>query len=147
MRPDLSAEGSPYGQGISRGDDHGGVTLMHSNDSVPTLAQLSDAQRAQAMVRFAVLRPHLEDGVSLPRAAVAAGVAVRTAERWLARYRLGGLVGLARAPRTDVGQRKVDAKIVAAIEGLYLRKPQPSVAAAEALSKISPILLVRNRPD
>jgi putative transposase len=102
---------------------------MHSNDSVPTLAQLSDAQRAQAMVRFAVLRPHLEEGVSLPRAAVAAGVAVRTAERWLARYRTAGLVGLARAQRTDLGLRKMTAAIVEAIEGLYLRKPQPSVAA------------------
>jgi putative transposase len=102
---------------------------MHSNDAVPTLAQLSDAQRAQAMVRFAVLRPHLEEGVSLPRAAVAAGVAVRTAERWLARYRAAGLVGLARAQRTDLGLRKMTAAIVEAIEGLYLRKPQPSVAA------------------
>lgn len=102
---------------------------MHSNDQTPTLAQLSDAQREQAMSRFAVLRPHLEDGVSLPRAAAAAGVAVRTAERWLARYRTAGLVGLARAPRTDVGQRKVAAGIVEAIEGLYLRKPRPSVAA------------------
>lgn len=102
---------------------------MHSNDPTPTLAQLSDAQREQAMSRFAVLRPHLEDGVPLPRVAAAAGVAVRTAERWLARYRAAGLVGLARALRADVGQRKVAAEIVAAIEGLYLRKPRPSVAA------------------
>jgi putative transposase len=96
----------------------GGVTLMLSNDSVPTLTQLSEAQRAQAMLRFAVLRPHLEDGISLSRAAVAAGVAIRTAGRWLARYRVAGLVGLARAPRTDVGQRKLAAAIIEAIEGI-----------------------------
>jgi len=60
---------------------------------------------------------------------VAAGVAVHTAERWLARYRTAGLVGLARAQRTDLGLRKMTAAIVEAIEGLYLRKPQPSVAA------------------
>lgn len=102
---------------------------MHSNDLAPTLAQLSDAQREQAMGRFAVLRPHLEHGVSLPRAAAAAGITVRTAERWLARYRASGLVGLARVLRADVGRRKIAAEIVDVVEGLFLRKPRPSVAA------------------
>jgi putative transposase len=40
-----------------------------------------------AMERFAVLQPHLEENVPLARAARQAGVPVRTAERWLARYR------------------------------------------------------------
>jgi putative transposase len=102
---------------------------MHSTDQTPALAQLSEAQREQAMARFAVLRPHLVGDVPLPRAAGDAGVAVRTARRWLARYRAGGLVGLARAGRADVGRRKVAAEIVQTIEGLFLRKPRPSVAA------------------
>jgi len=72
-------------------------------DPTPTLAQLSDAQREQAMARFAALRSHLEHGVLLSRAATAAGVAVRTAGRWLDRYRAAGLVGLARVLRADVG--------------------------------------------
>ncbi|MCA1698056.1 MAG: helix-turn-helix domain-containing protein [Actinobacteria bacterium] len=42
-----------------------------------------------------MLRPHLEDGVALVHAARDAGVPERTAQRWLARYRDGGLVGLA----------------------------------------------------
>ena len=80
------------------------------------------------MGRFAVLRPHLEQDVPLSQSAIVAGVPVRTAERWLARYRLEGLVGLARAPRADLGRGKAAAEVIETIEGLYLRKPRPSVA-------------------
>ena len=53
---------------------------------------------------------------------------MRTLERWLARYRLDGLVGLARALRADLGRGKAAAEVIETIEGLYLRKPRPSVA-------------------
>ena len=101
---------------------------MQSNDPKPALASLSEAQREEAMRRFAVLRPHIEHRVPLSRAADAAGVPVRTAERWLARYRAGGLAGLARVPRADVGRRKVAAELVEFIEGEFLRKPRPSAS-------------------
>jgi len=104
-------------------------SLLQSNDAKPALAELSDTQREQAMVRFAVLRPHLEHNVPLPRAAGDAGIPVRTARRWLARYRAASLVGLARVARADTGPRKVASEIVETIEGLFLRKPRPSVAA------------------
>ena len=38
------------------------------------MAQLSEAQRRQAMTRWDVLRPFLSEGVPLTRAAAAAGV-------------------------------------------------------------------------
>ncbi len=63
---------------------------MHSGAKPPVLAELTHAQREQAMARFRVLRPHTERGVPLPRAAGAAGVGLRTVERWLARYRADG---------------------------------------------------------
>ena len=50
-------------------------------------------------------------------------------QRWLARYRVAGLVGLVRAQRSDTGQRKLPAELVALIEGMALRKPRPSIAA------------------
>ena len=93
------------------------------------LASLSDRQREQAMTRFAVLQPHLERNVPLARAARDGGVALRTARRWLRRYRAEGLVGLVRSARRDAGQRKLSADFAALIEGLALRKPRPSVAA------------------
>jgi len=46
-----------------------------------TDVSLPNARRAEAMARFAVLRPHLEDGVALARAARDAEVPVRTARR------------------------------------------------------------------
>jgi len=102
---------------------------MQSNDPKPSLAELSETQRAEAMARFAVLRPHLEQEVPLQRVAGDAGIPVRTARRWLARYRAAGLVGLARVARADVGKRKMPHEMVETIKGLFLRKPRPSAAA------------------
>ena len=78
-------------------------------DLEPVLAELTEVQRLQAMARFAVLRPHLENGVPLPRIAHEAGVALRSVQRCLSRYRAAGLSGLARSPHADVGRRKVNA--------------------------------------
>ena len=71
---------------------------MARERTTASLAALGEGGQAQAMARFAVLRPHLEDGVPLTRAATEAGVPLRTAQRWLARYRRDGLAGLARHP-------------------------------------------------
>lgn len=92
------------------------------------LAVFTADQHAEAMVRFAVLKPHLEDGVPLPRIASDAGIALRTAKRWLARYRAGGLAGLIRSVRSDAGQRKLIPEAAELIEGMALRKPRPSIA-------------------
>ncbi len=94
----------------------------------PDVAALTEKQRQVAMERFAVLRPHLEDNVSLAQAARDARVAVRTAERWLARYRQMGLAGLARAVRSDADARRLPADLVACIEGMGLKKPRASAA-------------------
>jgi len=102
---------------------------MESNDPKPSLAELSETQRTEAMARFAVLRPHLEQEASLQRVAGDAGVPVRTARRWLARYRAAGLIGLARVARADVGKCKMPEEMVEPIKGLFLRKPRPSAAA------------------
>ena len=94
-----------------------------------SLASLSDRQREQAMTRFAVLQPHLERNIPLARAARDGGVALRTARRWLRRYRAEGLVGLVRSARGDAGRRKLSAEFASLIEGLALRKPRRTVAA------------------
>jgi putative transposase len=93
------------------------------------LTALPEPTRAQALARFRLLRPHLEDGVPLARLARAEGIALRTAQRWLARYRNGGLVGLARQPRSDRGRRRLPDDLVTLIEGLALRRPALSVTA------------------
>jgi putative transposase len=102
---------------------------VNSNDKSLSLAELTDSQRDEAMARFRVLRSHTEEGVPLRRAAEAAGVGLRTAERWLARYRHEGLIGLARQARQDRGHRKIPAEVIELIQGLFLRKPRPFIAA------------------
>jgi putative transposase len=109
-----------------------GTLMLPHETSEPQerpLVELSEIQRDRAMVRFAALRPHLEDGATLAQAARAAGVALRTAERWLSRYRATGLIGLARMPRADFGRPKLPKEFVLIIEGLALSKPRPSVTA------------------
>ena len=85
-------------------------------------------RHAKAMARFAVLRPHLEDDVPLARAAREAGVPVRTAQRWLARFRQDGVAGLARAGRADRGLRRLPNELVRTVEGMALARPPPSAA-------------------
>ena len=92
------------------------------------LSELTEQQRDEAQRRFAVLRPHLQDGVALAHAAAAAGVPVRTARHWLARFRAGGLPALARVPRRDRDTRRHPPELVMLIEGLALRRPRSSTA-------------------
>src|SRR6266581_9141428 len=112
---------------------HGRWRGVRAMDQEPhmelALAACTEEERQEAMRRFAVLRPHLNDGVPLPEAARDAGVPLRSVQRWLARYRATGLAGLVRAKRSDTGQRKLPAELVDLIEGMALRKPRPSVAA------------------
>jgi putative transposase len=95
---------------------------------MPALAELTEQQRAVAAQRWAVLQPHVRDEVPLAVAAREAGVPLRNAERWLARYRVGGLAALARGARADQGRRRVPSELVRLIEGLALCRPRPSVA-------------------
>ena len=102
---------------------------MVQEGAATSFAALDGQQRKQAMARFAVLRSHLEDDVPLTRAAGEAGVPIRTAERWLARYRQGGLANLVRATRRDAGTHQLPANLVALVEGLALKRPRSSAAA------------------
>ena len=101
-----------------------------AQDRTPaSFAALSEDQWGQAMARLAVLRPHLDDDVPLTRTAAAAGVPLRTAQRWLARFRRDGLAGLTCAPRRDAGRHRLPADLVTLIEGMGLKRPRSSAAA------------------
>ena len=103
--------------------------MAQAPETKPVAAALTEGQRHLAMERFAVLRPHLEEDVPLTEAARHAGVALRTAERWLSRYRQTGLAGLARPARNDADRHRLPADLVAFVEGMGLKKPRASVAA------------------
>ena len=95
----------------------------------PPLAALSPDERTQALERYRMLQPCVEHGVPLTHVARHHGLLLRTAQRWLARYRRGGLAGLARRERRDRGHRHgLQPELTPLIEGLALRKPPPTAA-------------------
>src|SRR3546814_4551439 len=65
------------------------------------LDRKSESGSAEVAPRMAVLRRHLHDAVPLDQAATDAGISLRTARRWLARYRADGPAGLARPTRPE----------------------------------------------
>jgi putative transposase len=89
------------------------------------LLELPEAAREQALARFHLLQPHLEEKRPLDAVAKAAGLNFRTAGRWVARYREYGIAGLARQKRADQGARRVlSSEMRRLIEGLALERPR-----------------------
>jgi putative transposase len=98
-------------------------------EPVPTpLSSLPDEARSRALTRFQTIRPFLEDGVPLTQIAREQGLVLRTARRWVNRYRKEGLTGLARKERGDRDKRKLTLVLQQLIEGMALRKPRMPVA-------------------
>jgi transposase len=103
---------------------------LQTAEQPPLLITLSEAQRAQALERFAILRPALVEGVPQTQIARTYDLPLSTVQRWIKRYRERGLVGLARQQRSDRGMsRGIPSKLVQLIEGLALQTPLRSVAA------------------
>ena len=93
------------------------------------LVNLSDTVRTIALERFHLLRPFLEEGVPLPALAQQHALSLRTARRWVQRYRAGGLGALAPKPRADKGTRRaLPPPLALLVEALALHKPAPSIA-------------------
>ena len=94
------------------------------------LTSLSEAQRTQALERFALLRPALEGHISQTQLAREHHLSLSTIQRWIKQYREKGLAGLANARRSDKGKsRRLPAEAVTLIEGLALQTPPRSMAA------------------
>ena len=95
------------------------------------LTALTEAQRAQALERFAIIRPALEEGVSQAQVARTSQMAPSTVQLWIKRYREKGLAGLANnVARSDKGKsRKLEDAAIQLIEGLALQTPPRSMAA------------------
>lgn len=87
----------------------------------PPSTQLSEAARTQALQRFALLRPHLQDGVPLPQLAQQHGLSLRTARRWVRQYQQQGLAGLTHQVRADRGQRHMEPRLQQLITALALQ--------------------------
>lgn len=95
------------------------------------LTALSEAQRAQALERFAIIRSALEEGVTQAQIARTHHLAASTIQLWIKRYREKGLVGLANhVTRSDKGiSRGLPQTAIRVIEGLALQTPPRSAAS------------------
>lgn len=94
------------------------------------LTAFSEAQRRQALERFAVLRPALEEGVSQTQIARDHQMALSTVRRCIKSYRDKGLAGLAPVSRSDKGKsRSLPEQAITLVEGLALQTPPRSAAA------------------
>ena len=90
-------------------------------ESAPaSLSGLTDEARSVALARFQIIGPSLENGIPLTQVARELGLVLRTARRWVDRYRREGLAGLARKERNDKDKRKLAAPFRQLIEGLAL---------------------------
>jgi len=103
-------------------------TPAHPEAVSTSLSSLPDEARSRALTRFRTIRHFLEDGVPLTQIAREQGVVLRTARRWVNRYRKEGLTGLARKERGDRDKRKLTPALQQLIEGMALQKPRMPVA-------------------
>lgn len=95
----------------------------------PAPRTLSEQERTQALQRFYLVRPFLEDGVPLSQLAHQHDIQLRTLQRWVDRYRRHGLAGLVRKARMDRGtHRRIPLEMQRLIEGLALQTPPPTAA-------------------
>ena len=93
------------------------------------IAGLSEAERESAYGCYKKIQPYLEKQSSLSEAARQARMDVRTARRWVRRFRLYGLSGLCRKPRIDRAKVQRSTELQEIIEGLALQRPRLSAAA------------------
>jgi|GEM_PF-2443141 len=93
------------------------------------LTELNEEERADALRRYRVIQPFLEEQSTLKAAARERNVPYGTARRWVSRYRREGLVGLADRRRRDRNQRRTKMELQQIVEGLALQKTKPSAAA------------------
>ena len=96
---------------------------------VRALTELTDHERVQALARFQVLRPFLEEDTALTDLARQHAYPLRTLRRWVQRYRTAGLAGLVRTPRRDRStRRRLPLVLHQCVEGLALQTPPLSIA-------------------
>lgn len=82
-----------------------------------------------ALSKYLIIKPYLEQESSLSAISTNNGIAIRTLQRWIAQYKKKGLQNLDRKNRSDIGKyRKITDKTKEIIEGLFLYKQNITIA-------------------
>ena len=90
---------------------------------------LSEAEQVRALERYQILRPFFGRRDSPGLGGSRPEPRLRTAQRWVDRYRRQGLARLARKGRSDKDTPHFSATLRQAIEGLALQRPHRFAAA------------------
>jgi putative transposase len=107
---------------------------------------MTNSSQKQALERFHLIRPFIEDGVPLVELAVHHTIALRTLQRWVKQYRSDGMAGLARKNRRDKGiSRRLSTPLVELVEAMALETPRRSIATIHRL--ICDIAANRSEPS
>ncbi len=88
----------------------------------------SEGGSVRAEERWALLRLHVENDISLAAIARDSGTGLRTLERWNAAYRARGFDGLQPAPPRAERRHRLRPELRQVVEGLALIRPRNSVA-------------------
>lgn len=108
-----------------------------TTETSPPLTSLSEAQRTQALERFALLRPALEGQISQTQLARDQQISLSTIQRWIKQYREKGLAGLAHARRSDTGKsRRLAASTITLIESKEFTASSARVHQSEACTSV-----------
>ena len=104
------------------------------------LAELTEAQRAEAMAKYAIIAPLLEvekaTGKQWQAAAEKGGCTEKTVRRWVKRFKESGLAGLVRRERSDKGERNaVTGEMQRLVEALYLENGKRTIKNVYRLVK------------
>lgn len=98
--------------------------------ALASLTSLSEAQREQALERFAIIRPALEKEITQGEVARTYGITLRTVQPWIKSYREQGLASLADQARSEKGKSRIlPDQAIGLIEGLALQTPPRSAAS------------------
>lgn len=114
--------------------------MLQADVAVPLLSELSEQEREEAMTRYEVIAPLLEQkkppAAMWQEAAEKGSCSVKTVRRWCKRFAEYGLAGLARKRRRDRNQRRtVPLELQRLIEALYLEHGHRTIRNVHRLIK------------
>jgi len=93
------------------------------------LTEFSEERRKVAFRRFKIIKPYIEENVSVTKISNELQISTRTLHYWIANYKKDGLVGLIQKSRKDRGTMKIANEIEIYIKSLSLKNRNISIAS------------------
>ena len=99
-----------------------------NKDLLLNLSSIDSQERSEALKKFEIIKPFLEDSIPLAKISRTTGIASRTLWRWVGAYKERGLLGLTRQKRSS-SNSSIPAEMREFIEGLALQSSGRTTAS------------------